>query len=137
MFSVRRLGGLLGLAVGLTMVAPATQALAPVPTTLTLSADPEASIWYTTDGSDPVSNGQPYTDPIPLPAGSTLLKAIAVGHCALPSPVAQSVFTTATPGGCADQGAGCCAMSAKVKTNKTSFRGGPCLRTLGFINSQL
>ena len=41
-FSVRRLGGLLGLAVGLTMVAPApaTQALAPVPTTLTLSADP-------------------------------------------------------------------------------------------------
>jgi hypothetical protein len=68
---------------------------------ITVSAEPDASIWYTTDGSDPASNGQPYTDPILLPAGSTLLKAVAVGHCALPSQVTQTVFTTATPGGAA------------------------------------
>ncbi len=79
-------------------VAPAGGAAA-VGDPITLSAGPDVSIWYTTDGSDPASNGQPYTDPIPLTSGSTLLKAIAVGHCALPSPVTQSVFTTATAGG--------------------------------------
>jgi chitobiase/beta-hexosaminidase-like protein len=64
---------------------------------VTLAAAAGASIAYTTDGSDPAVNGVPYTGAIVLPAGSTLVRAVATTSCALPSPVAQGVFTT--PGG--------------------------------------
>jgi hypothetical protein len=64
---------------------------------VTLGAAPDASIWYTVDGSDPSTNGVPYAAPITLPPGTTLIKAIAVGHCALPSPIAAATFRTGAP----------------------------------------
>jgi hypothetical protein len=61
---------------------------------VTITAPEGASVWYTTDGSDPAVSGLPYTGAIPLPGGSTLIKAIAAGDCALPSPIAQSIYST-------------------------------------------
>jgi hypothetical protein len=66
---------------------------------ISLSAAPDASVWYTVDGSDPATNGVPYAAPITLPPGTTLIKAVAVGHCALPSPVATATFSTGEPVG--------------------------------------
>lgn len=66
---------------------------------ITLEAGPDTSIWYTVDGSDPATNGVPYAAPITLPPGTTMIKAIAVGHCALPSPVVTAVFSTGGSGG--------------------------------------
>ncbi|HTV21729.1 MAG TPA: chitobiase/beta-hexosaminidase C-terminal domain-containing protein, partial [Polyangiaceae bacterium] len=64
---------------------------------ITLSAPPDTSIWYTVDGSDPTTNGVPYAAPITLSPGTTLIKAVSVGHCALPSTVASAVFDTGEP----------------------------------------
>jgi hypothetical protein len=64
---------------------------------ITLSAEPEATIWYSVDGSDPATNGLQYAAPIELPRGTTLIKAVAVGHCALPSPIATATFSTGEP----------------------------------------
>lgn len=61
---------------------------------ITITAPPGASISYTTDGSDPATNGVPYAGAIALPAGSTLIKAIAISECALPSSIAQGIYTT-------------------------------------------
>jgi len=66
---------------------------------ITLAAGPDTDVWYTVDGSDPATNGVPYAAPITLSPGTTLIKAVAVGHCALPSPVASAVFSTGTPAG--------------------------------------
>jgi Fn3 associated len=63
---------------------------------ISVTAAPGAIIRYTTDGSDPAVNGAAYTSPVPLPAGSTLIKAVAAADCALPSPVAQSIYSTDT-----------------------------------------
>lgn len=61
---------------------------------VTVTAPPGATVWYTTDGSDPALSEQPYTGAIRLPAGSTLIKAVAVADCALPSSLAQSIYST-------------------------------------------
>lgn len=66
---------------------------------ISLSAGPDASVWYTVDGSDPATNGVPYAAPLTLSPGTTLIKAVAVGHCALPSPVATATFSTGEPTG--------------------------------------
>ena len=67
---------------------------------VTLTAPAGASLLYTTDGADPAVAGEAYTGPIVLGAGTTLVKAIATDECALPSPVAQAVFSTgAAPSG--------------------------------------
>jgi hypothetical protein len=74
---------------------------------VTLAAPAGASLLYTTDGQDPLLAGQAYTGPIVLGDGTTLVKAIATGECALPSAVAQAVFSTgATPTGTGGGGAG-------------------------------
>jgi chitobiase/beta-hexosaminidase-like protein len=68
---------------------------------VSLSAEAGASITYSTDGRDPRSDGLPYTGPISLPAGPTLLKAAATRQCALPSEVTQAVYgavANAAPG---------------------------------------
>jgi hypothetical protein len=61
---------------------------------ITITAPAGASVSYTTDGSDPATNGVPYTGPFALPAGSTLIKAIAFSECALQSPIAQAIYAT-------------------------------------------
>lgn len=66
---------------------------------VSLSAGADTSVWYTVDGSDPAVNGVPYAAPITLPPGTTLIKAVAVGHCALPSPIATATFRTGEPTG--------------------------------------
>lgn len=92
----------LDLGAGHALVAPAFSAAAgrvaggdPI----TLTAEPGATIWYSVDGSDPATNGVPYAGPITLAPGNTLIKAVAVGHCALPSPVSSATFST---GGASD-----------------------------------
>jgi len=65
---------------------------------VTVTADAGATIAFTTDGSDPAVNGTPYTGPVALPDGSTLLRAVATGSCALPSVAAQGVYSTPTTG---------------------------------------
>jgi hypothetical protein len=64
---------------------------------ISITAPANARVSYTTDGSDPATNGVPYTGAIALPAGSTLIKAVAVSDCALPSPIAQGIYSTSTP----------------------------------------
>jgi hypothetical protein len=61
--------------------------------TVTISdSTPGASIFYTTDGSDPTATSTPYTDPIRVSASETL-RAIAFAPGYLPSAVAPSGYT--------------------------------------------
>lgn len=64
---------------------------------ISIDAGPDVDVWYTVDGSDPTTSGVPYAAPITLPPGTTLIKAVAVGHCALSSPAVSGVFRTGEP----------------------------------------
>ncbi len=63
-------------------------------TSVSVSAEPGANVFYTTDGADPRKVGLPYVEPIALPVEATLLKAVARRECALESEVTQAVFGT-------------------------------------------
>lgn len=67
-----------------------------VGTSVTLAGDPGATLSYTLDGSDPRDDGTPYTGPIVLPEGTTLLKAVASQDCSLESSLTQSAFSVVT-----------------------------------------
>jgi Fn3 associated len=67
-----------------------------VGTSITLEAEPDTTLSYTTDGSDPRGGGTPYTGPIVLPVGTTLLKAAASKDCALDSTVTQAAYSVVT-----------------------------------------
>jgi len=60
--------------------------------TVTLLAEAGETVLYTLDGSDPLTNGQPYTAPLTLPAQTTLVRAVAQRDCALTSEAVQSIF---------------------------------------------
>lgn len=62
---------------------------------ISISAAPGTTLLVTTDGSDPLVSGVPYTGPIQIAEGSTLIKAVATGSCGLPSPIGQAVYATA------------------------------------------
>ena len=66
---------------------------------VTLKAEEGASIYYTTDGSNPAEKGQKYTGPITLTETATV-KAVAKVSGKTVSPVAAATFTKITP----DQG---------------------------------
>jgi len=59
---------------------------------VTLSADPGALVLYTTDGSDPRTNGTLYAGPIDVGDGSTLVRAVASRSCTFDSEVSQALF---------------------------------------------
>lgn len=63
---------------------------------VSLSAgDPEARIYYTTDGSAPTKDSTPYTKPIDL-AGTTVVRAVTLRDGYLPgNPVSQTFFINA------------------------------------------
>ena len=52
--------------------------------TVALSADPDATIYYTTDGSDPTTSSKTYSAPLELKS-STVIKAVACQADAIPS----------------------------------------------------
>jgi hypothetical protein len=59
---------------------------------VSLTSDPGAVVLYTTDGSDPRTNGSVYGGPIDVGAGSTLLRAVASRACAFDSEVSQALY---------------------------------------------
>lgn len=58
-----------------------------------LYADPDTTIFYTTDGTYPSTQGPSYAGPISLPAGETTLYAITVDKNGLVSPVTVLSYT--------------------------------------------
>ncbi len=64
-------------------------------TTITITADDEATIYYTTDGTDPTTSSTQYSAPFTLGA-TTTVKAIAVESGKTPSEVAEKTFTKQT-----------------------------------------
>lgn len=66
------------------------------PTTVTITASGEASIYYTTDGSDPIAGAagacKLYSEPLILSA-TTTVKALAVEEGKLPSAIATRIYT--------------------------------------------
>jgi Chitobiase/beta-hexosaminidase C-terminal domain len=71
----------------------------PVGTTVTLEAESGTTLSYTTDGTDPREDGTPYTGPIDMPSGTTLLKAFASRDCALDSGLTQAAFSVVANAG--------------------------------------
>jgi Fn3 domain-containing protein len=67
--------------------------------TVSLSAEADTKLTYSTDGSDPKEDGIEYTGPIQLPAGTTLIKAAATRDCALDSEVTQAAFSVVSGSG--------------------------------------
>lgn len=59
-------------------------------------ATPDASIYYTTDGSEPTQLSTPYTDPVNI-ATTTILKARAFADGLDPSMIAQGTYTIIVP----------------------------------------
>ena len=63
---------------------------------LELTGDGEA-IYYTTDGTDPTTSSEKYTDPIKLDEGQTEVRAISVNKKGIPSLVAKKIYTVEFP----------------------------------------
>ncbi len=62
-------------------------------TKLKISADQGATIYYTTDGTDPDQNSQTYSSPIVLPSGTVTVKAIAVNKKGVESDITEAGYT--------------------------------------------
>lgn len=58
---------------------------------LELSSDPGATVYYTTDGSEPTARSNRYTGPIPL-KGNAFIKAVAAEEDKVPAPVATVTY---------------------------------------------
>ena len=70
------------------------------PQSVTISdTAPDATIYYTTDGSNPTKNSNTYSGSITVPAGSETIKAIAVASGYGQSPIGSAAYTVtpATP----------------------------------------
>ncbi|MBE0639140.1 MAG: choice-of-anchor J domain-containing protein [Bacteroidales bacterium] len=74
---------------------PAGQFFGDIDVTISCTT-PDASIFYTTDGSEPSQSSTPYTDPINISA-TTTLKARAYATGLDPSIIAQGTYTIITP----------------------------------------
>lgn len=56
-----------------------------------------ASIYYTTDGTDPTTSSTKYSEPIQLAEGETVVKAISVNDNKIPSMIAVKTYTIELP----------------------------------------
>jgi hypothetical protein len=63
------------------------------------SATPDASIRYSTDGSDPAAGGLPYEGPVAVGAVRTTLRAVATASCSHPSAEASGLYVVGGGGG--------------------------------------
>ena len=63
---------------------------------LSLESDGEA-IYYTTDGSEPDTSSQKYTDPIQIEEGTTTVSAISVNEAGIPSLPVTKEYTVEFP----------------------------------------
>lgn len=63
---------------------------------LELTGSGEA-IYYTTDGTDPTTSSEKYTEPIKLDEGQTEVRAISVNKKGIPSLVAKKIYTVEFP----------------------------------------
>ena len=63
---------------------------------LSLESDGEA-IYYTTDGSDPDTSSQKYSEPIQIPEGTTTVSAISVNAAGIPSLPVVKEYTVEFP----------------------------------------
>lgn len=62
------------------------------PMYISISADPDCTIYYTYDGSTPSENSTKYTGPIEMKRGNYVLSAIAVDESGVVSDVTSSVY---------------------------------------------
>ncbi len=90
---------------GLSLATVATPTFAPAwgtytsPQTVAISdSTPGATIYYTTDGSDPTLSSPVYTNPITVSV-TTTVKAIASAPQYFTSPIATAIYTILTAGG--------------------------------------
>jgi hypothetical protein len=78
------------------LLTPAGGTYAPSQTVTITDATAGAVIYYTTNGTEPISSSPQYTAPIKLPATQTI-KASATATGWAPSPVATATYTIAAP----------------------------------------
>ncbi len=64
---------------------------------VTLSAENNTTIYYTTDGKDPTTNSTEFTEAIQLSEGITKVKAIAVNADGIPSATAEKKYKVELP----------------------------------------
>lgn len=67
------------------------------PTMISVEAEDDCSIYYTTDNSLPTIDSVPYTGPIPMPLGTTNFKFIAINDKGGSSEVTMRSFTLTLP----------------------------------------
>lgn len=81
-----------GHVVSIPELVPAPGRFASKPTITLSTQTPNATIYYTTDGTDPSERGIEYRDPIALALGSTVITAIAVADCMVDSETASGTY---------------------------------------------
>ncbi len=81
-----------GYAVAAPSYSPAPGAYSLAQSVTISSATARSSIRYTTDGSDPVTQGIPYSGPVPVSSTATL-SAVATKSCMLQSSVTSGLYT--------------------------------------------
>ncbi len=59
---------------------------------IALSADQDTEVYYTIDGSDPISNGKKYTDEIELDEGMSTIKAVAKNSLGIYSEIVSQTY---------------------------------------------
>jgi sugar lactone lactonase YvrE len=88
-------------------------------------ATPNATIYYTTNGTTPTTSSTPYTTPLPVSASETI-SAIAIAPGYTLSPIATAAYTIQIPAStCANPGPGIICTIAGNGTGVSSGDGGP------------
>ena len=88
--------------------------------TVSISSSPYATVYYTTDGSDPTTSSPVYSEPITV-STTTIVKAMATAPGCTPSIVSTAVFTILPTqgGGSVNYGSGLSSKGLGVNGNAT------------------